>query len=91
MDKKPNLHKEHTLTLINRSAMTLTGVSEVISFTDTQIMLKTSCGDLLIRGNSLNIGKLNTDTGDLAVSGMVSLMKYSKGKDKSGIFEGLFK
>ena len=91
MDKKPNVHKEHTLTLINRSVMTLTGVSEVVSFTDTEIALKTACGDLLIRGNSLNIGKLNTDTGELAVSGMVSLIKYSKGKDKGGLFEGLFR
>lgn len=91
MDKKPNVHKEHTLTLINRSVMTLTGVSEVIGFTDAEITLKTSCGHLLIRGSSLNIGKLNTDTGELSVSGTVTLLKYSKGKEKGGLFEGLFK
>ena len=91
MDKKPNVHKEHTLTLINRSVMTLTGVSEVIVFTDAEITLKTSCGHLLIRGSSLNIGKLNTDTGELSVSGTVTLLKYSKGKEKGGLFEGLFK
>ena len=91
MDKKPNVHKEHTLTLINRSVMTLTGVSEVIGFTDTEITLKASGGHLLIRGNSLNIGKLNTDTGELSVSGTVSLLKYSKGKEKGGLFEGLFR
>ncbi|MBQ3124102.1 MAG: sporulation protein YabP [Clostridia bacterium] len=91
MDKKPNMPKEHTMTLINRSAMTLTGVLEVTSFTDSEIVLKTSCGDLLIRGSSLNIGKLNTDTGELVISGTVSLIKYSKGKDRGGVFEGLFR
>ena len=91
MDKKQNVHKEHTLTLIDRSVMNLTGVSEVMSFTDTEITLKTSCGDVLVRGNSLNIGKLNTDTGEIAISGMVSFIKYSKGKDKGGLLEGLFR
>lgn len=91
MDKKQNIQKEHTMTLINRSAMTLSGVSEVVSFADTEIMLKTSYGDLLIRGNGLNIGKLNTDTGELVISGTVILIKYSKGKNSGGLFEGLFR
>ena len=91
MEKKTSIQKEHTITLINRAAMTLSGVSEVVSFTDSEIVLKTSCGDLLIRGNGLNIGKLNTDTGELMISGTVALIKYSKIKNGGSLFEGLFR
>lgn len=91
MDKKTNIQKEHTITLINRQSMTLSGVLEVMSFTDSEIVLKTSCGDLLIRGNGLNIGKLNTDTGELMISGTVVFIKYSKSKNSGSLFEGLFR
>lgn len=91
MEKKTSIQKEHTLTLINRSEMTLSGVSEVVSFSDSEIVLKTSYGDILIRGNGLNIGKLNTDTGELVISGTVAFIKYTKGKNNGGLFEGLFR
>lgn len=89
MEKNVKTRGEHQLMLNNREKMTLTGVCEVVSFTDEQISLKTNCGDLLLRGNALNIGHLNTDTGELAVSGNITLMKYSKAK--GGIFEGLLR
>ncbi len=89
MEKNTKPHVEHDMVLKNRENMTLSGVSEVVSFTDEQIMLKTACGDLMIRGSALNIGRLNTDTGELAVSGMVTQIKYSK--NKGGVFEGLFR
>ena len=91
MDKNIKPKNEHKITLINRNEMALTGVIEVLSFTDTEISLKTSCGNLLLRGNSLNIGRLNTDTGELNVTGCITILKYSKGKDSAGLFEGLFK
>ena len=89
MEKNAKAKPEHNLMLINRIAMTLSGVSEVVSVTDKQIVLKTSCGDLSINGNALNIGKLNTDSGELVISGTVDYIRYSK--KKGGLFEGLFK
>ena len=91
MDKNTKPKNEHKITLINRNDMTLTGVTDVVSFTDTEISVKTSCGNLLLRGNSLNIGHLNTDTGELKVTGFIITMKYSKGKDGNGLLEGLFR
>ncbi len=87
--EKPQV--EHCITLKNRAEMTLSGVIEVISFSDTSVMLKTGCGDLLIRGNALNIGRLNTETGELYISGNVTFMRYDKSKKNGGVFEGLFR
>lgn len=81
----------HTLVLENRERMDLSGVQEVTAFSDTSVSLKTACGALLIQGRGLNISRLNTDTGELHVSGEVTTLKYSREKSKGSRFEGLFK
>lgn len=81
----------HTLILEDRAKMTLSGVNEVRGFSDTVISLKTGMGELVIKGRALNIGKLNTDTGELCISGEFTSAVYSKSRNSGGIFEGLFK
>lgn len=88
---KAEQNTQHTLLLENRAKMSLTGIKEVTGFSDTDVMLRTSCGALAVHGKGLNISRLNTDTGELFISGEVSVMKYSKDKKKGGLFEGLFK
>lgn len=83
---------EHEIKLSNRSKMSLTGVSDVMSFNDNRVDLKTNMGTLVIKGKGLNINKLNTDSGNLDINGEVQLMEYLSRRDKSaGIIGGLFK
>ena len=91
MAKNEVVFREHCLTLKNREEMSLTGVCEVVSFSDTMVVLRTDMGELCVRGEKLNIGRLNTETGELYISGQVSFMKYGKNKRKGGLFEGLFR
>lgn len=91
MAKSETVSKEHSITVKNRAETVMSGVCEVVGFSDSAIMLKTTCGDLSIRGDKLNIGQLNTDTGELCVSGKITLMRYSKDKKSTGFFEGLFR
>ena len=80
--------KKHSISLVNRSEMSLSGVNDVSEFSDSQVMLKT--GGLCIKGKNLSINQLNTDTGMLDVKGEIYLIQYvNKGKD--GFFAGLFK
>lgn len=81
--------KEHSISLVNRSKMSLSGVNDVSEFSDSQVMLKTSMGGLCIKGKNLSINQLNTDTGMLDVKGEIHSIQYiNKGKD--GFFAGLF-
>lgn len=91
MAKNEVVFKEHSLTLKNREEMSLMGVCEVISFSDTAVLLRTDRGELCIRGEKLNIGRLNTETGELYICGIVSLMRYGKNKRKGGFLEGLMR
>lgn len=83
--------QSHVVTIENRNDMTLTGVSEVVNFSDTAVELITSMGGLNIKGKSLNISRLNTDTGELSVSGEICSVTYAGIKKKAPLFEGLFK
>lgn len=82
---------KHSLILDSREKMTLSGVSEVRAFSDSTVVLKTSMGDLTLKGKNLNIGKLNTETGELFISGKFNMLQYSKTKNKGGVFEGLLR
>lgn len=91
MAKHETEGQNHTVEMKDRSEMTLSGVNEVISFSDSAVVLMTVCGGMNIKGSSLNIGRLNTDTGELYISGNIDNIRYSGKKDKKGVFEGLFK
>lgn len=39
--------KEHSISLVNRSKMSLSGVNDVSEFSDSQVMLKTSMADFV--------------------------------------------
>lgn len=90
-EQKKQIINEHGVTLLNRSKMTITGVLDVICFNDDKIDLKTNMGKLIIKGRSLNINKLSTDSGELDVTGEVQMLEYVNKKDKEGMFAGLFR
>ena len=90
MAKSTEVLKDHSLELKNRQEMVLSGVNEVVSFSDVSVSLKTVCGDLLVRGEKLSIGRLNTETGELYIKGWITMLRYSKAR-KRNRFEGLLK
>ncbi len=94
-DKKTDSNKildmTHSLLLENRERMALGGVTEVCGFSESSISLKTVCGALLVKGKKLSMSKLNTETGELSVSGDIMSIQYSHDKKKGSLLEGLFK
>ena len=45
----------HKLTLSQRSQLSMTGVTEVVSFEDTAVVLQTALGTLIIQGEQLKL------------------------------------
>ena len=80
---------EHLITMNNRCETSITGVTEVGGFSDTQVELKTCMGGLIIKGKGLTISKLSTDLGELRVNGEISSIQYTA-KKRDSIFSGLF-
>lgn len=68
----------HTLSLKDRKNLTMTGVTEVVSFDDTSVVLHTGLGTLLIQGSDLQLKTLTLDGGQVAVEGTVSALVYEQ-------------
>ncbi len=68
----------HRLTLEERSALTMTGVQEVVSFDDTTVVLHTELGTLVIQGRELQLKQLSLNGGQVAVEGNISSLVYEE-------------
>lgn len=68
----------HQLTLAQRKKLTMTGVTEVVSFDDTAVVLETSLGTLVVHGQALQLKTLSVDGGQVAVEGTVSALQYEE-------------
>lgn len=68
----------HKLTLTERKNLTLTGVTEVISFDENAVILKTGLGTLVIHGQGLQLKNLSLDGGQVGVEGTISALIYEE-------------
>ena len=83
----------HHLILEDRERLSVSGVEEVGSFDETAIVMHTTRGTLVIRGENLHIEKLSLDGGDLKVEGDVDSLTYEDSRDRAsgGFFARLFR
>ncbi len=82
----------HKLSLNERKNLTMTGVTEVVSFDDTMVVLRTALGTLEVQGQELQLKTLSIDGGQVAVDGHISAMLYEEPRSGGGgLFGRLFK
>ena len=79
----------HRLTLDNRKEAFVTGVKDVVSFDEKEILLQTADGRLQIRGSQLHVKGLNLEKGEAALAGHVDSLVYLS-KDSPRKEEPLF-
>jgi len=80
--------------LENRETLNITGVESVGNFNDENVVLITNKGKLTIKGQKLNISKLNVDEGKLMVKGDINVLVYSDSdgdREKVSFVKKLFK
>ena len=68
----------HKLTLTERRQLTMTGVTEVVSFDETQVVLETGLGTLVIQGQELHLKTLSAEGGQVCVDGRISSLIYEE-------------
>lgn len=83
------LQLPHKLTLQERNRLTVTGVTEVVSFDDTAVVLHTVLGLLEVQGKDLKLKALSTDGGQMAVEGQVSGLFYEELRTGGGFWRRL--
>lgn len=86
-EKKRGSHK---LSLLMRKSCSLTGVTDVISFDEQEVVLETELGTMILTGVELHVTGLSLDTGEVSLEGRVDSIRYMDGSmKKSG--ESLWK
>ncbi len=88
-DEKRN--DAQNIILENRRKLSVSGVMEVESFDEKQIVLKTTLGNLTIKGDGLHINRLSVETGDAVIDGTADSLVYSKAKPDESFFVRLLK
>ena len=83
------MHLPHRLTLNERRQLSMTGVSEVVSFDENAVVLRTELGTLVIQGKELQLKTLSTEGGQVAVEGHVAALVYEEPRQKGGWFSRL--
>lgn len=86
--------KKSIMNVENRKKLTLSGVLEVVSFNEEQIILNTNLGTLSIKGSNLKMNKLDVQNGDVIIIGMINsciYMSKEAKKSKESIISKLFK
>ena len=67
----------HKIWISGRKSGTVTGISDVLSFDETEILMDTEMGMLSIKGKGLHISKLNLEKGEAELEGQVDSLVYS--------------
>ena len=92
---KVDLNMKHVITLNERKNLIISGIKKIESFDNEEFLLETSLGYLIVKGESLEIIKLDTTQGIVNIKGKINGLNYienMKNKNKEdGVIHRLFK
>lgn len=83
----------HSITVNERKNIIITGVKKIESFDENEFLMETSMGNLILKGEGLEIIKLDTYQGNVSIKGKVDSLTYTEDsiKEKESIWGKLFK
>jgi len=87
--------EEHKFVMERRAAASITGVKDVLSFDEKEILLESEYGSITVKGEGLHVKKLTLENGVAELEGKINSVQYSNADKfvKSGetLFSRLFK
>lgn len=73
---------KHEVKVIDRGLIYLTGIDKIISFDSEEFLMESVMGMILLKGEGLEIVKLDTHDGVVSIKGVVNSLIYDEGKKK---------
>lgn len=84
----------HQINISERKNIVLTGVKKIISFDNEEFLMDGNMGTILLKGEELEIIKLDTHIGNVSIKGFINSLTYLDSKEKnneSSLIAKLFK
>lgn len=96
MDKNDGnvLGFNHSITLVERKNLVISGIKKIDNFDSEEFVIDTNMGILTVKGENLEIIKLDTIQGNISIKGKINSLDYMddmKEKESKGVFNRLFK
>lgn len=96
MNKEPEKRapaRAHNITMENRSAAKLTGIVDVASFNEQEIVMTSDSGEIALLGEGLHISQLNLEEGKVTVEGHIAALEYGDAPSakKGGLLSRMFR
>ena len=82
----------HSITVTERKNIIITGVKKIENFDENDFLMETTMGNLNLKGEGLEIIKLDTYQGNVSIKGKINSISYLEGEreKENGIFGKLF-
>lgn len=84
----------HELKVTDRSMINLSGITKITSFDDQEFLMESNMGTILLKGEKLEIVKLDTHDGNLKIKGKLNSFAYIenvKNHKEESLISKLFK
>lgn len=89
-----NSYGSHEIKIVDRSVMSFSGIKKINSFDNEEFLMESNMGMVLLKGEKLEIIKLDTHEGNVKIKGKINSFTYiesvKKNKEESLIAK-LFK
>ena len=84
--------RAHSIHIDNRMRISVTGVLDVESLNEQEVMLITEAGPLNIAGSSMHLSKLNLEDGQICIEGELLALDYEPPEtERRGLFGKVFR
>ena len=91
--KEISTNLSHSFSVSERKSIIITGVVKIESFDKEEFLIETVQGFMHIKGENLEVVKLDTYQGNITIKGKIDAIEYIEetNKKESSLFNKLFK
>ena len=75
-EERKRAPSRHSIQIDKRESVSVTGVTDVISFDEETVIGETEMGVIIIRGVNLHVNRINLESGELSVRGEIDGIAY---------------
>ncbi len=82
MEEQRQRTKPHRISLDKRSHAVISGVDDVISFDEKEVILETTLGRLTVKGEDMKVSRLTVEQGEVEIGGRMDSLVYSDSRGR---------
>lgn len=92
MAEEKRLPPAHSVILEERRRLSITGVTDIDSFDEENVLVYTEAGELMVHGAGIHINRIDVASGELLLEGDITGMEYTDNPPaRGGLWAKLFR